>query len=212
MSYILDALNKSERERTGAKTPRLGTVHHRAEPVSSDSPQRWPLILTIVLILNLAVLTVWFFKPTGPEETPISNLQSYDSSFPSITQDIEAGPQAFEQPQRHASRQPTNTAEEESVRESSPPDMQSEIHTYPPRTKPIGQPVNTSQRLAAMRFSSHIFASDKDLRMVVVDGRRMVEGDTIGDGIHLHQITEDGVVFEYRGERYPIDILSQWDN
>ena len=63
-----------------------------------------------------------------------------------------------------------------------------------------------------MRFSSHIFASDKDLRMVVVDGRRMVEGDTFGDGIHLHQITEDGVVFEYRGERYPIDILSQWDN
>ena len=83
MSYILDALNKSERERTGAKTPRLGTVHHRAEPVSSDSPQRWPLILTIVLILNLAVLTVWYFKPTGREETPISNLQSYDSSFPS---------------------------------------------------------------------------------------------------------------------------------
>ena len=212
MSYILDALNKSERERTGTKTPGLDTVHHRVEPVSSDSPQRSPLILTIILILNLAVLTIWYFKSTGREETPISNLQSYDSSFPSITQDIEAGPQAFEQPQRHASRQPTNTAEEESVRESSPPDMQSEIHTYPPRTKPIGQPVNTSQRLAAMRFSSHIFASDKDLRMVVVDGRRMVEGDTFGDGIHLHQITEDGVVFEYRGERYPIDILSQWDN
>ena len=45
MSYILDALNKSERERTGAKTPGLDTVHQRAEQVDSDSPQRWPLIL-----------------------------------------------------------------------------------------------------------------------------------------------------------------------
>ena len=62
-----------------------------------------------------------------------------------------------------------------------------------------------------MRFSSHIFASDKDLRMVVVDGRRMIEGD-IWRWNSPAQITEDGVVFEYRGERYPIDILSQWDN
>ena len=29
MSYILDALNKSERERTGTKTPGLDTVHQR---------------------------------------------------------------------------------------------------------------------------------------------------------------------------------------
>jgi hypothetical protein len=212
MSYILDALNKSERERTGAKTPGLDTVHQRAEQVDSDSPQRWPLILAMILTLNFAVLAIWYFMPTSREETSISNSPSYDSSFPSITQDTVTGSQAFEQPQRNASRQPPNTAEEKSIRESSPSDIQEELRTYPLGTKPIGQPLNTSQRLAAMRFSSHIFASDKDLRMVVVDGRRMIEGDTFGDGIHLHQITEDGVVFEYRGERYPIDILSQWDN
>ena len=87
MSYILDALNKSERERTGAKTPGLDTVHQRAEQVDSDSPQRWPLILAMILTLNFAVLAIWYFMPTSREETSISNSPSYDSSFPSITQD-----------------------------------------------------------------------------------------------------------------------------
>ena len=79
-------------------------------------------------------------------------------------------------------------------------------------TVPRTVTVDARTRLAAIRFSSHIFAADQALRMVVVDGQRMKEGDTLSDGIRLEQITEDGVIFQHNGTRYPIDVLSQWDN
>ena len=70
--------------------------------------------------------------------------------------------------------------------------------------------VDALGQLAAIRFSSHIFAEDQDLRMVVVDGQRIGEGDILRDGIRLEQITETGVIFEYQGESFPIDVLNQW--
>ena len=167
----------------------------------------------MILTLNFAVLAIWYFTSLPVARRPRSVTRHHTIRHFRVTRKTQLPAlKLLSRPQRNASRQPPNTAEEKSIRESSPSDIQEELRTYPLGTKPIGQPVNTSQRLAAMRFSSHIFASDKDLRMVVVDGRRMIEGDTFGGGIHLHQITEDGVVFEYRWERYPIDILSQWDN
>jgi len=38
MSYILDALNKSEQEKTDTKTPGLNTVHQRVERNDSRGP------------------------------------------------------------------------------------------------------------------------------------------------------------------------------
>ena len=81
-----------------------------------------------------------------------------------------------------------------------------------PATVPRTVTVDARTRLAAIRFSSHIFAADQALRMVVVDGQRMKEGDTLSGGIRLEQITEDGVIFQHNGTSYPIDVLSQWDN
>ena len=48
--------------------------------------------------------------------------------------------------------------------------------------------------------------------MVVVDGRRMKEGDTFGDGIHCTKSQKMASSSNIDGTRYPIDVLSQWDN
>jgi hypothetical protein len=40
----------------------------------------------------------------------------------------------------------------------------------------------------------------------------MKEGDQLSGGIRLLNITEAGVVFTYQGDRFTIDVLSQWDN
>ena len=80
----------------------------------------------------------------------------------------------------------------------------------PSGSETLSTRVDALDQLAAIRFSSHIFAEDQDLRMVVVDGQRIGEGDMVRDGIRLEQITETGVIFEYQGERFPIDVLNQW--
>ena len=85
--------------------------------------------------------------------------------------------------------------------------------TQPRQTPSVANPpFDVQARLANIRFSSHIYAQDQALRMVVIDGQRMKEGDQLSGGIRLLNITEAGVVFSYQGNRFPIDVLSQWDN
>ena len=110
MSYILDALNKSERERTGAKTPGLDTVHQRAEQVDSDSPQRWPLIFGHDIDSKLCCTSHLVFHATESRgDLDQCSRHHTIRLFQRITQDTVTGSQAFEQPQRNASRQPPNT-------------------------------------------------------------------------------------------------------
>ena len=59
-------------------------------------------------------------------------------------------------------------------------------------------------------FSTHVFADDPQLRAVTLDGRRLTEGELIGPGMRLLEITESGVVLDFNGERIEFDVLQDW--
>ena len=208
MSYILDALNKSEQEKTETKTPGLNTVHQRVERTDSRTPERWQIIVALILTLNFAVLAVWYFTSSDSPDTQMTAQPPPRSSLPSITESTVAPSraQSSERPQAPVVTRQTTTQETERVALQAIPSQRSSGND----SRAVR--LDTRTRLAAIRFSSHIFAADQALRMVVVDGQRMKEGDTLSGGILLEQITEDGVVFQHSGTRYPIDVLSQWDN
>jgi general secretion pathway protein B len=67
-----------------------------------------------------------------------------------------------------------------------------------------------SREIAAIRFSSHIFADDASLRRVVLNGQPLKEGNRFGSGLTLQQITEDGVILRYQGQTVAINVLSRW--
>ena len=207
MSYILDALNKSEQEKTETKTPGLNTVHQRVERPDSGTPQRWQIIVGLILTLNVVALAVWYFTSSDSTNTEMTAQPPPRSSLPAITENMPPPSQtrSIEKPQS-----PTV------VRQEPNRDTRQAQQAVPIQRAPLTEPrtvtVDVRTRLAAIRFSSHIFAADQALRMVVVDGQRMKEGDTLSGGIRLEQITEDGVIFQHSGIRYPVDVLSQWDN
>ena len=61
MSYILDALNKSERERLGLRhLDSVPSISARSAPKFRFS-QRWQIDFGVILTLNVAVLTAWYF-------------------------------------------------------------------------------------------------------------------------------------------------------
>lgn len=211
MSYILDALNKSEREKTETKTPGLNTVHQRVERPDSRTPQRWQIIVGVILTLNVAALAAWYFTSGDSAETEMTVQPPPRSSLPAITENTPTASRSQSQSvERQRPQSPTDVRQEPArntrqVQQAMPIQRAS-------ATVPRTVTVDARTRLAAIRFSSHIFAADQALRMVVVDGQRMKEGDTLSGGIRLEQITEDGVIFQHNGTRYPIDVLSQWDN
>ena len=208
MSYILDALNKSEQEKTETKTPGLNTVHQRVERPDSRTPQRWQIIVGVILTLNVAALAAWYFTSGDAADTEMTVQPPPRSSLPAITENTPAASQSQSQ---SVERQRPTVVRQETARDTRQVQQAMPIQRAS-ATVSRTVTVDASTRLAAIRFSSHIFAADQALRMVVVDGQRMKEGDTLSGGIRLEQITEDGVIFQHNGTRYPIDVLSQWDN
>ena len=62
MSYILEALRKSERERALGQVPSLDTVHDRTRPTRSLP---WA-VAAIAVVLLLAVVVFWLLRDAGP--------------------------------------------------------------------------------------------------------------------------------------------------
>lgn len=53
-----------------------------------------------------------------------------------------------------------------------------------------------------LKQSLHLFAQQPADRAVIIDGRRLREGDLVSDGLRLVEIRRDGAVLEWREERY----------
>jgi general secretion pathway protein B len=68
-------------------------------------------------------------------------------------------------------------------------------------------PYATRKDIPELAMTMHVYASDPSQRFVVIKGDRHVEGDDLGDGITLKEIRADGMVLEYKGQRfvYPRD-------
>ena len=63
-------------------------------------------------------------------------------------------------------------------------------------------PFNVRKDLPALTVSMHVYAAVPAQRFVVVDGERKVEGETIKEGLTLREIRADGIVLEFRGQKF----------
>ena len=71
MSYILDALKKSEQDQKNRHTPGLDTLHGSQEAVSRSLPTTW-IVSTLVLVLANGLFFYWFTRPDSSAETHYS--------------------------------------------------------------------------------------------------------------------------------------------
>ena len=63
-------------------------------------------------------------------------------------------------------------------------------------------PFATRKALPQLSLSMHVYTADPKQRFVILDGARMVEGDTTPDSMTLREIRPDGVVLEFQGQRF----------
>lgn len=56
--------------------------------------------------------------------------------------------------------------------------------------------------LPQLKLSMHVYSVDPKNRFVILNDTRMVEGDTTPDGILLHEIQPDGVILDFKGQRF----------
>ncbi|TCO43016.1 general secretion pathway protein GspB [Dokdonella fugitiva] len=68
-------------------------------------------------------------------------------------------------------------------------------------------PYGTRKELPDLKLTMHVYSDVPAERFIVLEGERHVEGDDLGNGVVLHEISADGMVLDFKGQRflYPRD-------
>jgi general secretion pathway protein B len=198
VSYILDALKKSEAERSRGVVPTLLTP-----PQTGFRSGIVGWILVAALIVNAGVFAAWMYWPRDVSPT---------------TGRAPAPPQVAEP----AAATPGMPVARTSAVADPPPPLETSVPPAPVTVAPqtIAAPSTPNRRLddapeanssaADVSFSTHVYATDASMRAVTMNGKRFVEGDEIRPGVRIREITEAGVILDVNGRPIPVDVLQDW--
>jgi general secretion pathway protein B len=215
MSLILDALKKSELERRRDKAPDLQTIH---QPIIQRAPRRtYGLLLGSLLIAANAAALIYWWQQRGVPSAVTSPLPATvaapapalapvirDPAPPVVPQPAAAAP--LEAPLSTA----TATAEYSNISPAGPT-QSAALPANDARIEEVDElPEEVRNNLPAMTFSFHVYSTNPQQRTIIINNRRMREGEEVNAGLVLQQITEDGVILQYLQHRIHISVLSGW--
>ncbi|BCO32739.1 hypothetical protein TspCOW1_28420 [Thiohalobacter sp. COW1] len=233
MSYILEALKKSEQERQLGAVPRP-----EAGIAMGRRPARpwWPWLLSGVLLVNAAILLWLVLRPQTP--VPLSQQETTGSRAAASASAAAAQPDEAAEPAAARSRMPLPTAaaavsalppqspppavesvapapvapaqpSRGSVRWMAPPEPEAPAQpaeAVPPQA-PRWDELSAAEKngLIRPRLDVHVYAESPAQRFVLIDLKRYREGEQLAGGGRLEAITPEGVIIEARGTRYRVD-------
>ncbi len=216
MSFILDALRKSEIERQRQSGPSM------AEFPVARADRRLPVaLLAIGLLLAVNVGVVLFFlmrdRRASEAEVPAGSAAATSiASAPPASMAMPAPPGVppATAPAEEPEGLPAQELEEPATLPPDAPDPT--LLPEPPVATPEGQvtysqappsPIDTLPAQAAaglpeLTVDLHIYTDDPAKRAVFINGRRYAQGATLIEGPVVEEITRDGAVLSHRGRRF----------
>jgi general secretion pathway protein B len=209
MSFILDALKKSESERHRAAVPGLApTTIVRRE-------SRLPVVLAVVAALLLVNGAILYFLlrrdgTPAPAATPAAATAGTTASAPA-----KSSPARLSAPVRPLGAEPAAGENAREAREAlEPPPLeraprlaarelperapQGATSELPPGLAALPQPAG----LPPLRIDLHVYTSDVGARFAVINGHRYKEGEILAEGPRVETITPEGVVLALHGSRF----------
>ncbi len=204
MSFILDALKKSETDRQQHGPSEFADV-----PMSNGrrSAPRWLWILGVLLAVNLAVLLGLLLRPNVTGTPAVNERAAVDSG--AFAQQVAEARQNVppREESREAIAQPVPATSS-----SSTTSLSTSANTAPPATTarrrsgnyatlPTIHEVlaNGTVTLPALHVDIHVFGESPEDRFVFINMNKQVEGSRLAEGPIVEEITTDGVVLNYNG-------------
>jgi general secretion pathway protein B len=229
MSFILDALKKSEIERQRQTTPGL---------MDTPSARRggglplWALLLAVLLAINVAVLAVILLRNSAPmvavpkkhTDAPVLAAQTkppeadhfspldappvYAPEIPVTAVDGASsgsgagisGVAPLAAPRAITQRSAPHSA----ARRPEPVLIDEDAQADSTEVLPSINELNLSgtDALPELHLDVHVYATKPSERFVYVNMRKYHEGSTLTEGPVIERIRRDGVVLSYRGLRF----------
>jgi general secretion pathway protein B len=220
MSFILDALKKSEIERQRQSVP--GLMDTRIIPRRNRLPV-WAVALGLLLGMNLLVLTFVLTRKSAPaaHASPAADAASVPAAaVPPETQHfspLDAAPEYAPEIPVTAGESPAPVRPPIARKPSARPgsgEMHPAHHPDPLLTDedskadqellPSISEMNLTgaQTLPELHLDVHVYATRPADRFVYVNTRKYHEGATLQEGPTIEHIRRDGVVLSYHGLRF----------
>jgi general secretion pathway protein B len=222
MSFILDALKKSETDRQ-----RQSSAEFTGIPTSPgvQSVPRWLWVVGALLAVNLIVLTGLMLRP---DADPLQSSLPADGSAADPAPADDAATLNFEEQVAEARR---NRPEQQNRSSVVPPEQQSRSTVVPPEAEPIETAsdvirpnlisqnpssisttdiypsiheiiANGSINLPELHLDIHVYSENPEERFVFINMSKLREGSQLSEGPVVAEITPDGVVLGHLGQLF----------
>ncbi len=202
MSFILDALKKSETERQRQKVPGFADV-----PDGTDSPRapRWLWVLGGLLAINVVFLSGLVLRqelqPTTAPTAPVETIPVVEPADATLSAIVEEARQV--EPQQTADTAGETTFDAKPVVEGRTTSM-----TRMPRK--ITAPLSTFNELRAngtilledLHLDIHVYSEQPEKRFVFVNMNKYREHARLAEGPLVREITPEGVILEHLGNGF----------
>lgn len=230
MSYILDALRKSDQQRQRGVTPTLLTAQAiAAEP---GRPENWVYGLIAAVLVGAGIVIGWLHpwqsEPPAPEGATVAReviaAKSRESSpRPTAPAPVTAAPEPVSKDRnRNQARDRPAPSVSNGETRGMPPNAVAtapEVAPTPVPEKPVtagltdsaseqramtmGElPLAIRQELPSMQISLHLYSTRPWNSFVSINNQMLQEGAYPAPGLRLEQITPDGMIFSYKGYRF----------
>lgn len=216
MSFILDALKKSESERQQQQSGEFSSVPSRQDP---SRVSRWIWIVGALLLVNLVVVAGLALRP-GPTLTSLPAADGPAQSAPPVADNDAAPAEAsFEDRLSVARRsQPAagpgpadagadspaaarNTVPLASAPETSPAAPAGGVATLPSLEE---LQLKGAIELPPLHIDLHVYNDSPERRFVSINMFKYRENEHLREGPLVRRITREGVVLEYQGKSFAL--------
>ena len=219
MSYILDALRKSDQQRRRGAAPTL-----LAGQVTAVAPKQ-PAVLTYGLLAAVLVgagMAIGWLRPWQAEQAaPVANVAAAKPSETDMRQAVPVRATAPAPATTPVKSQSRASAGAEAEASGKPRDeiaavsrKAAAVAQQPPGTAAADSapaqnvislaelPLALQQELPPMTISVHAYSGNPRDRMVGINNRMLREGDNVAPGLKLEQITPEGIILGYKGYNF----------
>lgn len=214
MSFILDALKKSENSRLRQDHPAIFDA--QAAAVRRQGLPRWGIALMVLLGLNLLILAYALWRPSEPPaavptvqpESTTASAAAHTAAAPAQSRPAQSRP-ALSAPALAAppSAAPTRSmaAPPSDARRSTPPAFpvsSEESPTLPSRDDLLA----AGAAIPEANLNMHVYDASPALRFVLLNGQRLREGEVSREGLRVEQILPSGVLLSTGGTSFMLSI------
>jgi general secretion pathway protein B len=230
MSFILDALKKSESDRQRQSGPALFEV--KVAPPRTRLPA-WAIAIACLLAVNLAIVVWMVLRRPAHEGTAVAPPPAAAATAAALPAPAAAPPPAaatvaaatvVAAPPAAAAPAPAAAAPGPAPDAASPPAAgEANPEDYAPAEEPpppgvlggrvrrgtaSGVPLYQDATAAPgttlpqLRLDLHVFAARPQDRFVMINMHKLHEGESLPEGVRVDSITPEGAVMSYNGQKF----------